>query len=321
LSITSILTREAAGCDAGRARRRGFSARYAIAVREIDHHFVEVNGVRLHYAEQGEGPLVILLHGFPECWYSWRHQIPALADAGFRAVAPDMRGYNLSDKPKRGYDIETLVSDIVALAHALEDDNARVHLAGHDWGGVIAWQAAWRHPGLLRSLTIMNAPHPTAFARHARRSPRQVLKSSYMFFFQAPRIPEWALTRNRAAAVGNAFRRAAFNPAAFTDADLDVYREAMLTPGAATATLNYYRQAIRQGVRVLPSTSIVVPTLVLWGENDPVLGARLNDALEEWVKNVTIRHIPECGHWTQQERPGVVTDEMLDWLRRARTWP
>ena len=288
---------------------------------ELKHHFIEVNGVRLHYAAQGEGPLVILLHGFPECWYSWRYQLPALADAGFRAVAPDMRGYNLSDKPKRGYDIETLVDDVVALGHALGGEDARVHLAGHDWGGGVAWQVAWRHPGFLKSLTIMNAPHPTAFAQRARRSPAQMLKSSYMLFFQAPRLPEWALTRNRAAAVANAFRRAAASPDAFSDADLDVYREAMLRPGAATATLNYYRQAIRQGSKVLPATAIVVPTLVLWGEDDPVLGVGLNDDLERWVKNVTIIRIPDCGHWTQQERPDVVTREMLDWLRRARAWP
>lgn len=296
-------------------------ARYATPVSELEHHFIEVNGVRLHYAAQGEGPLVILLHGFPECWYSWRHQMPALADAGFRAVAPDMRGYNLSDKPKRGYDIETLVDDVVALGRALGGGDARVHLAGHDWGGVVAWQVAWRHPGLLKSLTIMNAPHPSAFAQHARRSPRQMLKSSYMLFFQAPRLPEWALTRNRAAAIANAFRRAAARPDAFSEADLDVYREAMLRPGAATATLNYYRQAIRQGSKVLPATPIAVPTLVLWGEDDPVLGSNLNDDLERWVKNVTIRTIAGCGHWTQQERPDVVTREMLDWLRRARAWP
>jgi len=283
---------------------------------DLEHRFIDVQGVRLHYVEQGEGPLVILLHGFPECWYSWRHQLPALAAAGFRAVAPDMRGYNLSDKPKRGYDIDTLAGDVAALGRALAPGDGGVHLAGHDWGGGVAWQVAWRHPAFLRSLVILNAPHPAAFARHARRSPRQLLKSSYMLFFQAPRVPEWVLTRNRAAAVASAFRKSAARPEAFTEADLEVYREAILRPGAATAAVNYYRQALRRGTKALPSSPIVVPTLVLWGEDDPVLGRELNDGLDEWVKNLTIKWIADCGHWTQQERPDVVTSEMLGWLRR-----
>lgn len=283
---------------------------------DLEHRFIDVQGVRLHYVEQGEGPLVILLHGFPECWYSWRHQLPALAAAGFRAVAPDMRGYNLSDKPKRGYDIDTLAGDVAALGRALAPGDGGVHLAGHDWGGGVAWQVAWRHPAFLRSLAILNAPHPAAFARHARRSPRQLLKSSYMLFFQAPRVPEWVLTRNRAAAVASAFRKSAARPEAFTEADLEVYREAILRPGAATAAVNYYRQALRRGTKALPSSPIVVPTLVLWGEDDPVLGRELNDGLDEWVKNLTIKWIADCGHWTQQERPDVVTSEMLGWLRR-----
>jgi pimeloyl-ACP methyl ester carboxylesterase len=283
---------------------------------ELAHRFIEVNGVRLHYVDQGEGPLVILLHGFPECWYSWRHQLPAFAAAGFRVVAPDMRGYNLSDKPKRGYDAASLVADVVGLGRALAGADARIHLAGHDWGGGVAWQVAWREPAFLRSLTILNAPHPAAFARHARRSPRQMLKSSYMLVFQAPRMPEWLLTRNGAAAVASAFGRSAARPEAFTAADLEVYREAILRPGAARAAINYYRQAFRQGTKALPSSPIVVPTLVLWGEDDPVLGRELNEGLGEWVKEFTIRWIADCGHWTQQEQPDVVTSEMLGWLRR-----
>lgn len=285
------------------------------------HPFLDVNGIRLHLAEQGDGETVLLLHGFPECWYSWRLQMPELAAAGYRAVAPDMRGYNLSDKPKSGYDIETLVADIVGLVAELRPRGGRVHLAGHDWGGIIAWQVAWRRPDLLRSLTILNAPHPSAFAQYVRRSPRQMLTSSYMLFFQAPRLPEWLLTRNRAAAIASAFRRGAARPNLFSAADLDVYREAFLRPGAATATINYYRQALRQGRSVLPATPIEIPTLVLWGVADPALAQGMNDHLSLWVKNVTIKLIPGCGHWTQQERPDVVTSEMLGWLERASATP
>jgi pimeloyl-ACP methyl ester carboxylesterase len=287
----------------------------------LEHRFVELNGVRFHYVEQGEGPLVILLHGFPECWYSWRLQMPELARAGFRAVAPDMRGYNLTDKPARGYNIESLVGDVVALARALGGDRSTIHLVGHDWGGIVAWQVAWRHPELLRSLTILNAPHPAAFARFARRSLRQMLRSSYMLFFQAPLIAEWALTRRNASAIGSAFRRGAFTASAFDDADLDVYRAAFLRAGAATAAINYYRQAFRQGTKVLPTAPIETPAMVLWGEDDPALSSEMNDELAGWVKNLTIKFVLRCGHWTQQERPDVVTREMLDWLSRVDAQP
>ena len=279
---------------------------------ETQHHFIEANGIRFHYAGQGSGPLVLLLHGFPECWYSWRKQLPALADGGYRAVAPDMRGYNLTDKPRRGYNIESLVDDVAALAHALGED--RVHLAGHDWGGIVAWQVAWRKPELLRSLTILNAPHPAAFARYVRSHPRQLLKSAYMAAFQIPRLPERLLTRDRASAIASALRNSAGRPGVFSDADLDVYREAFLRPGAAHSSLEYYRQVFRQGPAVLPDSPIHVPTMVLWGQADPVLNEDSNADLARWVDDLTFKPIPGCGHWTQQEAPEVVNAELLDWL-------
>lgn len=277
------------------------------------HRFVEANGIRMHVAEQGRGPLVLLLHGFPECWYSWRAQLPALASAGFHAVAPDLRGYHLTDKPRDGYNIETLVDDVIALREQL-DPGRPMHLVGHDWGGVIAWQVAWRHPEALRSLAITNAPHPTAFAEYVRRSPSQMRKSAYMLFFQLPGLPRHVLTRRDASAVASAFRRSAVRPAVFSDADLAVYRLALLRPGAARSAVEYYRQAVRQGRRALPSTSITVPTLVLWGTGDPVLAAAGNKRLTEYVNDITIRHLDGCGHWTQQEQPNVVNRELLAWL-------
>jgi len=277
------------------------------------HGFLDANGVRFHVAEQGEGPLVVLLHGFPECWYSWRHQLPALADAGFRAVAPDLRGYNLTDKPRRGYDIATLVDDVVALVRALGDD--RAHVVGHDWGGIVAWQTAWRRPDAVRSLAVLNAPHPSAFAERTRRDPAQMLKSGYMLFFQLPRVPEWLLRRRGAGAVASALRRSAARRGVFTPADIEIYRAAFLRPGAARAAINYYRQALRQGSRALPDSPVRVPTLVLWGEQDPVLKRELNDGLGQWVTDFTYRPVPDCGHWTQQERPDVVNSELIGWLR------
>src|SRR5262245_58570023 len=153
------------------------------------HRFAVVNSVRLHYAEAGEGPLVVLLHGFPEFWYSWRHQIKGLAAAGFRVIAPDLRGYNESDKPPgiASYRLELLTQDIVELIqHAGEK---RAHVVGHDWGGGIAWWLAMQNPQVVERLVILNAPHPVAFFRELRR-PAQLLKSWYMFFFQLPWLPE-----------------------------------------------------------------------------------------------------------------------------------
>lgn len=293
--------------------------RYAYAMDRHD-RFVEANGIRFHLVEQGEGPLVLLLHGFPECWYSWRLQLPVLADAGFRAVAPDMRGYNLTSKPphQRDYDIERLVDDVLALASALGREC--FHLVGHDWGGVVGWQVASRHPSRLDSLTIMNVPHPTAFSRYVRRSPAQMLRSWYMLFFQLPRLPEWLLTRRRATPIARSFQRAAVRKDAFSEADLDVYREAFLQPGAARAAVNYYRRAIRQGTKALPKAPVEVPTLVLWGAGDPVLKLETNRDLGRWVKNLTFKQIPDCGHWTQQERPDVVNNELVAWLH-ARSAP
>ncbi|MDE3096695.1 MAG: alpha/beta hydrolase [Chloroflexota bacterium] len=280
---------------------------------DATHRFVEANGIRFHVVEQGTGPLVLLLHGFPEFWYSWRHQLPALAGAGFHAVAPDLRGYNLTDKPAHGYRIEELVEDVVELAHALGE--GRAHVVGHDWGGIIAWQSAWRRPEFVRSLVTMNAPHPAAFARYLLRSPRQMLQSSYMLFFQAPGLAEWALTRRNAAAIASALRRSARHPEVFTAADIEAYRAAFLRPGVARCSLAYYRQAFRQRWQALPDSPIETPTLVLWGQDDPVLRRQMNDRLGEWVKNITIRLILDCGHWTQQEQPDVVSHEVIGWLR------
>ncbi|HYM15891.1 MAG TPA: alpha/beta fold hydrolase [Dehalococcoidia bacterium] len=286
---------------------------------DLHHGFIEANGIRFHYAEQGDGPLVLLLHGFPECWYSWRFQLPALAAAGYHAVAPDLRGYNLSDKPRSGYGVATLAADVEAIGRAFGAE--RAHVVGHDWGGIIAWQTAWRRPAFVRTLVTMNAPQPAAFARYALRTPAQLLKSSYMFLFQVPRLPEWFLCRDNAAAIAKAFPRAAVRRDAFTAADLAFYREAFLRPGVARSALNYYRQAVRQGFGALPTSPVVMPALVLWGEGDPVLNAAMNDRLGDWARNLTYRPIPDCGHWTQQERPDIVNAELVAWLGAHASYP
>ena len=197
--------------------------------------YAELGTVRLHYVEAGEGPLVVLLHGFPEFWYAWRHQIEPLAEAGFRVVAPDLRGYNLSSKPPSvgDYDIALLAEDVRDLVH--ERGEQRACVAGHDWGGAVAWATAGLHPEAVERLAILNAPHPRVFLAHLK-DPRQLARSWYMGFFQLPYLPEELLRRGyRRTFTGDA------RPGAFTEADLERYGEALNQPGAPTAMVNYYR--------------------------------------------------------------------------------
>ena len=267
-----------------------------------------VNGIRLHWVEQGQGPLVVLLHGFPEFWYSWRHQIPVLAQR-FRVVAPDMRGYNLSEKPPRGYDLDTLTDDVLALVRGLGEDRAVI--VGHDWGGMVAWVFAIRFPEATEKLVIMNAPHPGRFQEEIRR-PRQFLRSTYALFFRLPRLPELVLGANRCWALARGIQRSAVDKGAFSDEDLDRFREAMSRPGALTAALNYYRSASFDSLP--PDLTVHAPTLVLWGVHDVALGLPLTQGLERWAPNLTLQYL-DCGHWTQQERFEEVNRYLLEFLQ------
>ena len=270
-----------------------------------------VNGIRLHWVEQGEGPLVVLLHGFPEFWYSWRHQIPVLA-AHCRVVAPDMRGYNTSEKPMKGYDPLTISDDILALVRHLGEERAVI--VGHDWGGVIAWVFAIRFPQATERLIILNAPHPGRFLEAVRR-PRQFLRSTYVFFFQTPVLSELVLGSNRCWAIGRMIRGSAKNKAAFPREVVERYREAMSQPGALTGALRYYRSA---RLSKLPKDlSVHGPTLLLWGVHDQALGKELTERLERWVPDLRVQYF-DCGHWTQQEAPDEVNRAMLDFLAASQ---
>ncbi len=272
------------------------------------------NGIRMHYVTQGEGPLTVLLHGFPEFWYSWRYQIPFLAEHGYTVVAPDLRGYNDTDKPRRGYDVPTLLCDIVGLLSGLGQEKAII--VGHDWGGALAWAFAMRYPAMTERLIVMNAPHPGAMLREIRTL-RQLRKSWYMFFFQIPWLPEYMLLRNHANAIGRSLRGSAVQKSVFTREETAKYQESMSKPGAMTAALNYYRQLFRH----LPHTSwgtkfhVSAPTLLIWGEQDIALGIELTTGLEQWVDNIEIKRIPDSGHWVQQEQPDKVNEYMLEFLQ------
>lgn len=279
------------------------------------HHTATVNGVRLHYVEAGSGPLVVLLHGFPEFWYCWRHQIPALTAAGYRVIAPDMRGYNLSEKPNgvAHYQVEPLAEDVAALIrHAGEE---RAVVVGHDWGGVVAWQTAILQPQVVERLIVLNAPHPAAMARELRK-PAQLLRSAYVFFFQAPLLPEALFRANRYVLLERLFRSDPVRPDAYTDDDIRRYKRALDQPGALTAALNYYRALSRRDPRVAfaPPPPIDAPTLLIWGDQDRALGVGLTEGLERWVPGIRVAHIADSSHWVQNDQPEQVNALMLDFL-------
>ena len=304
----------------------------------IEHRVIETNGIRLHCAVDGTGPLVIFLHGFPESWYSWRHQLAALAPQ-FRVVAPDLRGYNESDKPAgvHAYDLKELVADVAGLIAALGERDAVI--VAHDWGGGIAWQFAMDHPELTRRLVVMNCPHLAIFQRHLRSSPRQMLKSWYMLFFQLPWLPETLLGLGHAWAIGNAVRRSTIQKHAITDDDLRVLREAASRPGALRSAINYYRAVMRSdealaglppavrrffyGNRPVPPPrtrledwpTISAPTMLIWGEQDVALRKELTYGMDPlFTTPPRIEYVPDSGHFVQQEKPDVVNGLLLDFL-------
>ena len=278
------------------------------------HKEIITNGIRMHYVIQGSGPLVVLLHGFPEFWYSWRYQIPFLAEHGYTVVAPDLRGYNDTDKPRTGYDVGTLTRDIADLITGLGQQKAII--VGHDWGGALAWVFAAAYPHMTERLIVMNAPHPQAMMREFRTL-SQLRKSWYIFFFQLPWLPEYVLLRNNANEIGRMLQGAAFQKSVFSREVTAKFQEAMSKPGAMTAALNYYRQVFRR----LPVSSndprnrITAPTLLIWGMHDIALGIGLTKGLERWVGDLEIRYIPDSGHWVQQEQPEQVNQFILEFLQ------
>ena len=281
------------------------------------HHFVETNNIRLHCVVQGEGELVILLHGFPEFWYSWRHQIPALAKH-FKVVVPDLRGYNDSDKPKGGYDLDTLSADIGGLVTSL--GYLKAHIVGHDWGGAIAWNLAQKFPNLLDRLAVLNAPHPHRLMQELGGNLDQMRRSWYLLAFQIPALPEWLIQQNLPNIVKTLFQDQAVRKGAFTQRDTELYQAALEKPGALSAILSSYRQLLSPqtwlanwGRSPLP---ITVPTLVLWGEDDIFFPPKLMEGMEGLVAApLRLKLLSRCGHWVQQEAPQTVNRELLDFLR------
>jgi epoxide hydrolase 4 len=279
------------------------------------HGYLKTNGVRLHYVTQGEGPLMLMLHGFPDFWYVWRQQIPAFASE-YKVVAADLRGYNESEKPaaREDYQISTLVEDIKGIIQGLGYE--RCILVGHDWGGAIAWRLADRYPELLEGLIILNMPHPARFLEGLKTLP-QLLKSWYIFLFQLPLVPEWLLSRRNFKPLVQLLEQTSVSSTASSPEDREAYRLAVAQPGALTAMLNYYRNLFQRSDENYDWQTIQTPTLLIWGENDVALGKELTFWMEPYVKNLTLRYIPSCGHWVQREQPQLVNQYIRQWLTRA----
>lgn len=281
----------------------------------LSSRFVETNGVRLHVMESGppDGPLVLLLHGFPEFWYGWRQQIGVLAQAGFRVWTPDQRGYNLSDKPTGldAYRLDTLARDVIGLIDAAGRERAL--LVGHDWGGVVGWWTAMHYAERLEKLVILNAPHPTAMRHRLLRRPRQWLMSAYAAFFQLPRLPEWLILRDNCKG-GKRALRSTSRPGTFSDADLDLYCEAWQQPRAMTSMLNWYRALVRRMPGKPQHTRVIVPALILWGARDFALSRELAPASAALCDRGQLVMIEQATHWVQHEEAARVNTLLLDFF-------
>jgi pimeloyl-ACP methyl ester carboxylesterase len=262
-----------------------------------------------------------MLHGFPECWYSWRHQLRAFSDC-FDCVAPEMRGYGETDAPVgvANYTLDKLVGDVADLVYALGCDRAII--VGHDWGGAVAWATALLRPDIVERLIVLNCPHLKRLREELRSNPRQMLRSWYMLFFQIPVLPEAALRARNFAALASVFKNGTVRRGSISDDDMDHFRAALRNPCSMTAAINYYRANFRAGLlrRVRQNDwidrKIAAPTLVIWGEQDFALGKELTHNMEQlFTGSFELRYISESGHWVQQEQPEQVNAYIGDFLR------
>ncbi|MGF1493690.1 MAG: alpha/beta fold hydrolase [Microcoleaceae cyanobacterium] len=281
------------------------------------HLFIPTNNIQLHSVTQGEGDLVILLHGFPEFWYAWRYQIPALA-RHFKVVVPDLRGYNDSDKPKTGYDLDTLSADIQGLINRL--GYTKAHIVGHDWGGVIAWHLAQKFPHSIDRLAILNAPPPHRFVQEMMSNLDQMRRSWHFLAFQVPGLPEWAIQLNLKTFVTEVLRGQAIRKGAFSAEETEIYQAALEKPGVLAAVMNYYRQLMAPtnwfSSWIKSPQKVISPTLVLWGREDNVFSHRLVQGLDRLISApFHLEFVADCGHWIQQEVPQTVNRELLNFLR------
>jgi len=285
----------------------------------IRFEFVPTNGQTFEVAMCGQGEdLALCLHGFPEHALSWREQLPVLARLGYRAWAPNQRGYGRSSRPKKvsDYDIEKLTADVAGLIDA--SGAKRTVLIGHDWGAVVAWTFAAQRIRPLDALIIMNVPHPVCYLERLFRS-AQFFKSWYIYFFQLPWLPEWLLTRRNARAVSGMVLRSSTNREKFPRDLLDVFQRNGQIPGAVTAMLNWYRAAFRRAMRrggLMRNDFPLIHsrTLMIWGEEDAALDKSTTYDTARYVTDLTMRYLPGVSHWVQQDATQAVNEMMICFL-------
>lgn len=281
----------------------------------FEQKIIPTNGVQLHTIVAGpaHGPLVILLHGFPEFWYSWRHQIAPLAAAGYRVLVPDQRGYNLSTKPQDldAYRITELAQDIIGLIEAEKREQA--YIVGHDWGGVIAWWLALQHPQRVVKLAVLNAPHPLVMRQQLQSSLAQLRKSWYFFFFQLPFLPEQRMRADNWS-IGVRALRATARRGSFSEEDFEQYRQAWSQPGAATGMINWYRAILRRRPSFRFDPHVRVPTLLLWGARDRFLDCGLAQPSIDLCDHGQLILFEEASHGVQHEEPQRVNEALLQFF-------
>ena len=284
--------------------------------------FVEAGELTFEVAQaapkKGSGDhLALLLHGFPELHFSWRHQIPLLAEMGYRVWAPNLRGYGGTSRPEgvRNYAMDKLTADIDALINA--SGAKKVTLFAHDWGAIIAWAYAITRKTSLERLVIMNVPHPKPAQREIKQW-HQRKKSWYIYFFQLPMLPERMLARRGGEAVGDIIANTSCNPHLFGPEVREVYSEASRRPGARTAMVNYYRALARHRDTLdMGDFRVEVPTLMVWGEEDVAIHIKCTEGTQDWVSDLTLKRLPGISHWVQQDAPDSVNAIIKDWLPAA----
>lgn len=285
--------------------------------QELEHSRIDVGEIRLHVVQAkpekltDDTKLVIFLHGFPEYWESWRHQLTFFQKQGFWAVAPDLRGYGESDKPwdVGEYEVEKLAGDIAGLIRSL--GRKKAYVVGHDWGAVVAWMFAQEHQDLLERLAILNVPHPLQMQRALQRSAKQMLRSWYIFFFQIPKLPELVIARN-----DYDFIRRTFAADKVPSEEIERYVAALRKPGVVRSAVNYYRATIRRLFkgRIPKSKVIERPVLVLWGDRDRFLGKELADPPKRFVPDQRVEHFPDASHWLQLDARDGVNARLLEFF-------
>lgn len=279
--------------------------------------YFDLPGVRLHAAVAGpeEGKPIIFLHGFPDFWAGWKRQIGPMAEAGYRVIVPDQRGYNLSDKPRgiASYRLDLLAKDVVGLIDVSGSEKAIV--VGHDWGGVVAWAIAALYPQRVERLAVLDAPYPPVVFRTMLTHPRQILKSWYIYSFQLPKLPESLLGRNRWKTLTNTLLRT-LPPGTLVKEDIDDYREAWDQNNAMTSMLNWYRALVQHPIRLPNSPWIEMPALVLWGGRDFALGRELAEASVKLCKNGELVVFENTNHWIQIEKAQEVNRRLLEFFDR-----